>query len=113
MNTLTFEDWIPGILSTFALLVVNVIDRESLTADDFSYDGTNVAVKARLCAFGGITIALGSVGGALAILTLKYIIPGFKGDALYLVLLDFMIGYGYHCSVFFDLCKFYDVLVWT
>lgn len=83
-NQLAFEDWLPGILSTLALFIVNMIDRESLGADDSLYDGSNVAMKARGCAFAGITIALGSVGGALAILTLKYIIPGFNGDALYL-----------------------------
>ena len=53
-------------------------------ADDSLYDGSNVAMKARGCAFAGITMALGSVGGALAILTLKFIIPGFEGDSMYL-----------------------------
>ncbi len=48
------------------------------------YDGSNVAMKARGCAFAGITISLGSAGGALAILTLKYIIPGYAGNAMYL-----------------------------
>jgi hypothetical protein len=85
-QTLAVEDWVPGILSTMALLIVNMIDRESLSADDSAYDGTNVAMKARGCAFTGITIALGSLGGALAILSLKYIIPGYQGDAMYLVL---------------------------
>jgi hypothetical protein len=83
---LAVEDWIPGVLSTVALVIVNLIDRESLSADDSAYDGTNVAMKARAFAFMGITIALGSLGGALAILSLKYIIPGYQGDAMYLVI---------------------------
>ena len=62
-----------------------MIDRESLNAEDDHYDGSNVAVKARACAFFGITVALGSLGGALAILSLKYIIPGLSGDEMYLV----------------------------
>jgi hypothetical protein len=63
-----------------------MIDRESLNAEDEAYDGSNVAVKARACAFFGITIGLGSIGGALAIFSLKYIIPGIEGDGFYLVL---------------------------
>ncbi|KAJ3275742.1 hypothetical protein HDV01_007209 [Terramyces sp. JEL0728] len=84
MATLSFEDWLPGFLSTLALIIVNVIDREMLMADDSAFEGNHVAMKARGCAFSGITMALGSVGGALAILSLKYIIPGLKGDAIYL-----------------------------
>jgi hypothetical protein len=87
MNVLSFEDWLPGILSSFALIIVNLIDRESLNADDDSYgDSTNVAMKARGCAFTGMSIAIGSLGGAIAILILKYVMPGVNGDGLYLVL---------------------------
>lgn len=28
MNPIAFEDWVPGIVSTLALVVVNIIDRE-------------------------------------------------------------------------------------
>jgi len=62
---MAFEDWVPGLLSTLALIVLNVIDKETLNADDFSHSGTNVACKARFCAFIGATTALGSLGGAL------------------------------------------------
>ncbi|KAI8928909.1 hypothetical protein BC831DRAFT_497328 [Entophlyctis helioformis] len=78
-----FEDWIPGIISTLALIIVNLIDRETLSADDFAYSGQNVACKARACAFLGVTMALGALGGALAVLSLKFIIPGVSGDAFY------------------------------
>ncbi|KAI8905998.1 hypothetical protein EDD86DRAFT_193613 [Gorgonomyces haynaldii] len=82
--TLSFEDWVPGIVSTLSLVIVNMIDRETLGADDFQYESSSVAWKARACAFFGITLALGALGGALAILSLKYIIPGRQGDAFYL-----------------------------
>ncbi|KAI8903042.1 hypothetical protein EDD86DRAFT_250663 [Gorgonomyces haynaldii] len=59
--TLSFEDWVPGIVSTLSLVIVNMIDRETLGADDFQ-----------------------CTRGALAILSLKYIIPGRQGDAFYL-----------------------------
>ncbi|KAJ1334401.1 hypothetical protein BSLG_007556 [Batrachochytrium salamandrivorans] len=89
-----FEDWLPGIISTLALIMqvvtflayhyVNLIDRETLNADDFEYSGPSTACKARACAFLGVTMALGSLGGALAVLSLKFIIPGISGDAFYL-----------------------------
>ncbi|KAJ3315758.1 hypothetical protein HDU76_002110 [Blyttiomyces sp. JEL0837] len=81
--SIRFDDWLPGILSTLALIIVNLIDKETLNAEDFSYSGTNVACKARACAFIGVTMALGSLGGALAILSLKYIMTGQSGDAFY------------------------------
>ncbi|KAJ3237680.1 Transmembrane protein 50A [Chytriomyces hyalinus] len=59
-----FEDWLPGILSTLSLIIVNLIDKDSLNADDFSYSGSNVACKARACAFIGITMAMGALGGS-------------------------------------------------
>ncbi|KNC96636.1 uncharacterized protein SPPG_07849 [Spizellomyces punctatus DAOM BR117] len=78
-----FEDWIPGVLSTIALIIVNLINRDMLSADDSSFSGTNVATKARGCAFVGVSMALGALGGALAVTSLKYILPGYKGDAFY------------------------------
>ncbi|KAJ3149138.1 hypothetical protein HK101_002093 [Irineochytrium annulatum] len=78
-----FDDWLPGILSTLALIIVNLIDKDTLNADDFSYSGSNVACKARACAFIGVTMALGALGGALAILSLKYIMTGQTGDGFY------------------------------
>lgn len=52
------------------------------------YDGGSTATKARAFAFFGITLALGAVGGALAVLSLKFIIPGKSADAMYLVTLN-------------------------
>jgi hypothetical protein len=109
-QTLAVEDWIPGVLSTVALIIVNLIDRESLSADDSAYDGTNVAMKARAFAFMGITIALGSLGGALAILSLKYIIPGYQGDAMYLVMSTNQ-GTVHYDSELFDLYLLHDTVV--
>ncbi|KAJ3091443.1 hypothetical protein HK100_007178 [Physocladia obscura] len=78
-----FEHWLPGILSTLSLIIVNLIDKDSLNADDFSYAGSNVACKARACAFIGITMAMGALGGGFAILALKYLMPGLSGEDIY------------------------------
>ncbi|KAI9104089.1 hypothetical protein DFS34DRAFT_606911 [Phlyctochytrium arcticum] len=82
-NAIRFEDWIPGILSTIALIIVNLIDRNMLSADDSSFSGTNVATKARAWAFVGVSMAIGSFLGAVAIAAMKYIIPKLEGDAFY------------------------------
>lgn len=60
------EDWIPGVVSTLALIIVNLIEKEVLTGetDDF-YSGSHTSAKARLCAFVGLTMALGSICGAV------------------------------------------------
>lgn len=79
-----FEDWIPGIMSTIALIIVNLINREMLTGEDGLYNDTNVATKARAIAFISISLALSSLGCALAILFVKYVIPGYtSGSSLY------------------------------
>ncbi|KAI8915489.1 hypothetical protein DFJ77DRAFT_462840 [Powellomyces hirtus] len=80
-----FVDWVPGILSTVALIVVNLIDREMLNAEGDGYGGgSNVATKARGCAFVGVSMALGALGGGFAVTILKYIIHGYsQGDEAY------------------------------
>ncbi|KAI9002740.1 hypothetical protein BC832DRAFT_106691 [Gaertneriomyces semiglobifer] len=90
--TVRFEDWIPGLLSTISLIIVNLIDKHMLSGDaEDSWAGgssfassSSVAGKARGCAFLGVSMALGALGGAAAILCLKYILPGYEGDSLYL-----------------------------
>ncbi|KAI9005635.1 hypothetical protein DFJ74DRAFT_691586 [Hyaloraphidium curvatum] len=78
-----FEDWVPGLLSTVSLIMVNLIDKTALNATEFTHDGSYVAFKARLWAFLGVTMALGALGGSLAIMSLKYIIPGYTGEDAY------------------------------
>jgi hypothetical protein len=62
---------------------VNLVDKDSLNGDDFSHSEPNVAYKARAIAFVGVTMGLGAIGGALAVLSIKYIIPGKIGLAFY------------------------------
>ncbi|KAJ3226269.1 hypothetical protein HK099_005266 [Clydaea vesicula] len=80
---ISFEDFVPGILSTFSLIIVNLINKETLNADDFSFGGNHVAAKARGCAFIGVTMALSAIIGAISIMCVKYVVPGHGGDTLY------------------------------
>ena len=68
-----FEDWLPGIFSTFALIILNLVDKESLNGvDDFG--SNNVAIKSRAIAFIGATIGLGAIGGALTTTIIKTVL---------------------------------------
>ncbi len=63
---------------------MNLIDKDALNADDFTFSGEHVASKARAFAFAGVTIALGSLGGSFVILALKYLLQGYThGDEVY------------------------------
>ena len=70
-----FEDWVPGVLSTLSLIVVNLIDKESLNASEWSYSGSNVATRARFCAFVGLTMGLGAICGAIVRLCSRLLLP--------------------------------------
>ncbi|KAI9206683.1 uncharacterized protein BJ171DRAFT_496585 [Polychytrium aggregatum] len=82
-NEIRFEDYVPGILSTLSLIIVNLIDSSALNGDEFSFGNSNSAYKARLCAFMGIAMALGALGGAVGITVVKYVLTGMEGDAFY------------------------------
>lgn len=80
-----FEDWLPGIFSTFSLIIVNLVDKESLSGgNDFGFESSNVAVKSRAIAFIGATMGLGAVGGALTVTIIKTIIAKKIYQASYL-----------------------------
>ncbi|MCJ1312029.1 hypothetical protein MMC25_005703 [Agyrium rufum] len=70
-----FVDWIPGICSTLGMLVINSIEKTRLSADSYSYSGTNVAWKARLVLFLGFALMAGGLAGSVAVLVLKYVVP--------------------------------------
>ncbi|KAL7752588.1 Vacuolar protein sorting-associated protein 68 [Sorochytrium milnesiophthora] len=74
-----FEDYVPGILATIALVMVNSVDKNLLNGQDFSYSG-NAAWRARLFAFIGIALSVGSLGGAVTIMCLKYLNAGYVAE---------------------------------
>jgi hypothetical protein len=93
-----FEDWLPGIFSTFSLIIVNLVDAESLSGSDFGFESDNVALKSRAIAFIGATMGLGAIGGALTITIIKTIMEKKIAQASYLgttiVVSNFMIFAG-------------------
>ncbi|KAJ1502048.1 hypothetical protein HMI55_003086, partial [Coelomomyces lativittatus] len=75
-----FEDWVPGLLSTLALIMINSVDKTLINGNDYLYGGNHVAWKARVFAFIGIALAVGSLGGSITIMCMKYINPGLTGE---------------------------------
>ncbi|ORZ31178.1 hypothetical protein BCR44DRAFT_135426 [Catenaria anguillulae PL171] len=79
--SVAFDDWVPGILNTMALIMINSVDKNLLNgAENLFYGDGGVAWKARLFAFLGVALGIGSLGGSITILALKYINPGYVGE---------------------------------
>jgi len=73
-------DWIPGIISTLALIIINLINQEALRGDG-DYD--EYSQNAKLCAFIGVSLALAALGSSLTIFIMEYVIPGVEGVVKY------------------------------
>lgn len=64
------------------MLVINSIEKSRLSGDDYSY-GSGVAWKARLILFLGFAFLAGGMAGSIAVLVLKYVVPGYEMPTLY------------------------------
>jgi len=74
-------DWIPGLISTLALIIINLINQEALKGEgDF---GDDYSQNAKLCAFIGVSLALAALGSSLTIFIMQYVIPGLDSEAKY------------------------------
>lgn len=76
---------IPGLCSTFGMIIVNLIDKQRLLSD---YDdspssfGGSVAWKARLFLFLGFALMAGGLAGSVTVLVLKYVIPDWHYEGV-------------------------------
>lgn len=78
---MTFADWVPGLLATFGMIVVNLIDKNVLAeAGGFgsvtsgNWGGDSIQWRARLFLFVGFSLLAGGLAGSVTILTIKYLI---------------------------------------
>jgi hypothetical protein len=69
-----FGDWIPGIGSSFSLLMVNIISRSMLSGDVYyGYaDDSGVTWKARLWFFIALALGMSSLGGSIGMLAIRF-----------------------------------------
>lgn len=76
---------IPGLCSTFGMIIVNLIDKQRLLSD---YDdspssfGGSVAWKARLFLFLGFALMAGGLAGSVTVLVLKYVVPDWRFEGV-------------------------------
>ncbi|KAI8967105.1 hypothetical protein BDF20DRAFT_902604 [Mycotypha africana] len=69
-----FEDWFSGILTTFGMIVINLIDKETLKRNDTYAGELGIIQKARLFLFLGFALMAGGFAGACCTMIIKYII---------------------------------------
>ncbi|GAA97549.1 uncharacterized protein L969DRAFT_42600 [Mixia osmundae IAM 14324] len=75
-----FEDWLPGLLATLGMIIVNLIDKQRLDSDDEGGMLGGVAWKARLFLFIGFAMMAAGLAGSIAFLVIKYIIPDYSAE---------------------------------
>lgn len=81
--TVSFADWLPGLLATLGMIVVNLIDKSILAeaggfggamGGGFGGGGDPIQWRARLFLFVGFALLAGGLAGSVTVLTIKYII---------------------------------------
>lgn len=88
---MTFADWVPGLLATLGMIVVNLIDKSVLAeAGGFgggfssgSWGGDSIQWRARLFLFVGFALLAGGLAGSVTVLTIKYLIASLPAGYEY------------------------------
>ncbi|KAG4303130.1 hypothetical protein PCANB_000505 [Pneumocystis canis] len=81
---ITLIDWIPLILSTFGMIIINSIDKNKLISNTFIYTEYHIVWKARLLLFLGFSLLASGLAGSLTIFILKYVIHNYPFQTLYM-----------------------------
>ncbi|KND93887.1 Vacuolar protein sorting-associated protein 68 [Tolypocladium ophioglossoides CBS 100239] len=77
-----FVDWLPLILSSLGMLIINSVEKQRLSANSYSYSGSGVAWKARVVLFLGFAALAGGIAGGVTVFVLKFVVPGVGMPAL-------------------------------
>ncbi|KAI0245021.1 hypothetical protein BJV78DRAFT_1095389, partial [Lactifluus subvellereus] len=70
----TFVDWIPGLYS-LGILVVNLVNKDRVRGED-GFGDSRAVWRAHLILFIDFALMAGGLAGSVALLVLKYVIPG-------------------------------------
>ncbi|EPS41073.1 hypothetical protein H072_5020 [Dactylellina haptotyla CBS 200.50] len=62
---------------------INSLEKARLSAESFSFSGSNDAWKARLVLFLGFALMAGGLAGSVCVLVLKYVVPEYPFPTLY------------------------------
>lgn len=74
---ITLVDWIPCILSTAGMLMVNSVDKDRLVSSSFTYTRYDMVWKERLLLFLGFSLLAGGVAGSFTVLIIKYLVHNY------------------------------------
>jgi hypothetical protein len=71
---INFVDWLPLIFSVLGMLIINSVEKQRLSADSFSYNGSGVAWKARVVLFLGFAALAGGMAGGVVVFVMKFVV---------------------------------------
>lgn len=82
-----FTDWLPFILSSLGMLVINTVEKSRLSSESFSFgssSGYNSPAdwQAKVILFLGFALLSGGLAGSIVILVLRYVVPDFPMPTL-------------------------------
>lgn len=74
-----FVDWLPFLLSSLGMLVINTVEKSRLTSESFSFGGGGGSAdwQAKVILFLGFALLSGGLAGSIVILVLRYIVPSY------------------------------------
>lgn len=86
-----FSDWLPFIISSLGMLIINIVDKARLGSEgssSFSFGGAAADWQAKIVLFLGFACLAGGLAGSIVILVLKYIVPEFPMPTLAMGILN-------------------------
>ncbi|KAI0261839.1 UPF0220-domain-containing protein [Gloeopeniophorella convolvens] len=78
----SFADWVPPLCALLGMLVTNLIDKDRVRGDA-GFGDARAVWRARLILFVGFAFMAGGLAGSVALLVLKYVIPGYQQQYQY------------------------------
>lgn len=86
---MSFADWVPGLLATIGMIVVNLVDKTilaeagglgSMGIGGGAWGGDAIQWRARLFLFVGFALLAGGLAGSITLLTIKYLITQYPQE---------------------------------
>lgn len=81
----TFADWIPLMLSSLGMIVINSVDKARLSSESsFSFGGSSSTAdwQAKVVLFLGFALLAGGISGSIIILILRYVIHHYGSPTI-------------------------------
>lgn len=83
-----FPDWIPFLVSSLGMLIINTVDKSLLSGQSFNSGGSGTEWQAKVVLFLGFASLAGGLAGSIVILVLKYVVPDIPMPTLLMGILN-------------------------